>query len=641
MRFKTPFSGSDAEHILDAVGKTLIMMEMDLDGTIRSANKMFFDYFDFDAKSLAGRPHSTFHDADYAASAEYRTMWQKLAAGEFQWCEAKRRNRSGEWVWMQVWYYPILGRNGKPYKIVMLAADVTYDKVQHAEVQSQVDAIDKVQAIIEFSIDGTVLKANRKFLDCIGYEQNEIVGKKHSLFIDPAEAATPQYLEHWQKLKRGEAVTGEFRRIGKGGREVFIQGSYNPVFDMEGRVAKVVKYATEVTGRVVAVRSIGNGLRDLAEGRVTQRIQTPFISELEQLRTDFNASMEALEDALRQVGETASTISGATSEIRVASDDLSRRTEQQAASVEQTAAALQELSDTVRQSTQKAIQAGDLVTRTKSGAEKSGEVVRHAVEAMSKIEASSDEIVSIIGMIDDIAFQTNLLALNAGVEAARAGEAGKGFAVVAQEVRELAQRSANAAKEIKELINQSSEQVKEGVGLVGETGRSLETIVAEVKAIDENVRAIVDNARNQETGLSEINKAVGSIDEGTQQNATMVEETAAACGHLASQAGELTELLSRFDIAQAKAASPARPSASRPASGFAPAAAKPKLPAAKPAAVTTIKPASAVSRPAASPARKLVGSLENAFSGGRSAGGSAGGSARAATARAEDSWEEF
>jgi len=297
-----------------------------------------------------------------------------------------------------------------------------------------------------------------------------------------------------------------------------------------------------------AVSALGTGLHALAEGDLEQRIHTPFTASLDQLRLDFNNSVERLQTAMQRVGENSSAIRSASDEIRTAADDLSRRTEQQAASVEETAAAVEEVTASVKESAGRAEEAGALVSRTKASAEKSGEVVRQAVTAMGEIEASSRQIENIIGMIDEIAFQTNLLALNAGVEAARAGEAGKGFAVVAQEVRELAQRSANAAKEIKELINQSSQQVRTGSGLVGETGKALEVIVAEVQEVNANVMAIVDAVREQSTTLSEINQAVTEVDKGTQQNAAMVEQTTAASHGLAGEAQSLADLLGQFKL---------------------------------------------------------------------------------------------
>lgn len=303
------------------------------------------------------------------------------------------------------------------------------------------------------------------------------------------------------------------------------------------------------SGKVqVAVTSLADALGRLASGDMTSVIDTPFEGELDRLRQDFNTSVARLREALCEVGDNARAIDAGARQIRSAADALARRTEHQAASVEETAAALEQITTTVRDSTRRAEEAGTLVARTRGGAEKSGEIVRRAIAAMQQIEQSSGEIGNIIGVIDDIAFQTNLLALNAGVEAARAGEAGKGFAVVAQEVRELAQRSAKAAREIKALITASSGQVKDGVALVGDTGKALETIVAEVQEINGHVQAIVVAAREQASGLSEINTAVGTMDQGTQQNAAMVEETTAASHGLADDVQALNTLIGRFNV---------------------------------------------------------------------------------------------
>ncbi|WP_454286455.1 methyl-accepting chemotaxis protein [Rhizobium arsenicireducens] len=344
------------------------------------------------------------------------------------------------------------------------------------------------------------------------------------------------------------------------------------------------------------VSELGNGLARLSDGDMTVRLEKPFSGALDSIRGNFNESIEKLQAAMLSFRENASTIQNGSNEIRSAADDLARRTEQQAASVEQTAAALAEITRSVHESTQRAEDAGLQVSRTKAGAERSGEVVRTAVDAMSAIEQSSQSISNIIGVIDEIAFQTNLLALNAGVEAARAGEAGKGFAVVAQEVRELAQRSANAAKEIKGLITASGEQVKHGVSLVGETGEALQAIVAEVQQINTNVQAIVLAARDQSTGLSEINSAVTIMDQGTQKNAAMVEETNAASHTLVSEVSALSARLAQFNLGTGnttgfRATTPAAPASA---------------PVAQPmASRPLVATATRVSVPVASPARAL------------------------------------
>ena len=347
------------------------------------------------------------------------------------------------------------------------------------------------------------------------------------------------------------------------------------------RIAREEQKAREAAEVSFAVDALAFGLKSLSDGDMTVRLEKQFSAQLDQLRVNFNESVGKLQGVLRSVGENARMIDAGANEIRSAAEDLSKRTEQQAASVEETAAALEQVTTAVKDSAVRAGEAGKLVEHTRVGAEKSGDVVRQAVNAMEAIEQSSSEIGNIIGVIDDIAFQTNLLALNAGVEAARAGEAGKGFAVVAQEVRELAQRSANAAREIKTLIGTSGDKVRDGVELVGQTGKALQAIVGDVQRISTNVGSIVVSAREQSTGLSEINTSVNQMDQGTQQNAAMVEQTTAASHSLAAQAAALTGLLSQFKLddqvfsaprvantASRPTASPARVLGNRIASAF-------------------------------------------------------------------------
>jgi methyl-accepting chemotaxis protein len=340
--------------------------------------------------------------------------------------------------------------------------------------------------------------------------------------------------------------------------------------------------AAQVEAQQFVVQELAARLSRLAEGDLTARL-VGFSGEYKALETDFNAAVERLQGAMQAISAKTVGMRGGTGEISQAADDLSRRTEQQAASLEETAAALDEITATVKKTAEGATHARQVVSTAKSGAEHSGTVVRDAVAAMSEIEKSSGQISQIIGVIDEIAFQTNLLALNAGVEAARAGEAGRGFAVVASEVRALAQRSAEAAKEIKGLIQASATHVSSGVELVGETGKALDRIAAQVTEINAIVAEIAASAQEQATALAEVNTAVNQMDQMTQQNAAMVEESTAASHSLAEEAEKLTSLVSQFktgqDIASAAPArraapaakpapasrTPARPAASRPA----------------------------------------------------------------------------
>ncbi len=325
------------------------------------------------------------------------------------------------------------------------------------------------------------------------------------------------------------------------------------------------------------VSAVAAGLERVAAGDLTVRLDQPFAAEYETLRGNFNTALSELQDAMRSIVANAHAVRTGTEEISQASDDLSRRTEQQAASLEQTAAALDEITATVRRTAEGARQAQDAVGRTKADAERSGDVVRQAIAAMSGIEQSSDQIGQIIGVVNEIAFQTNLLALNAGVEAARAGDAGRGFAVVASEVRALAQRSADAVREIKALIETSTQQVGSGVKLVGETGEALARIVTEVADAAAVVSEIAAAAGEQATGLAEVNTAVNQMDQVTQQNAAMVEQSTAACRSLAHEAEEMARLTGRFQVGEGMPSSSVTPLRRPPPRAAAVAAAKPAL----------------------------------------------------------------
>ena len=539
--------GTDAKAVLEAVSKSQAIIEFKLDGTILTANENFLRTLGYSLAEIVGKHHRMFVDPAEVNTQDYRDFWAKLARGEYDRRQYKRITKGGQEVWIEASYNPVF-KGGKPYKVVKFATDITEQKLKAAEDAGKLDAISRAQAVIEFKLDGEILNANENFLTTLGYQAAEIKGRHHSMFCEPGYIQSAEYRQFWTKLASGEFVADEFMRIGKGGKKVYIQASYNPIFDMNGKCFKVVKFATDVTERVNNVEQLAGALQALSEGDLTQDIRNPFLPALDRLRSDYNATSTKLRSTLQTILENAGAISAASQQIQTASNDLAKRTEQQAASVEETAAALEEITTTVSDSSHRAQDAGALVRRTKENAEYSGKIVGQAVEAMGKIEQSAGEIGNIIGVIDEIAFQTNLLALNAGVEAARAGEAGKGFAVVAQEVRELAQRSAKAAKEIKALINTSNEHVKSGVALVGDTGKALQEIVGQVVQVDSNVGAIVEASREQSTGLKEINIAVNTMDQGTQQNAAMVEETSAAAHSLAREAERLFELIGQFNI---------------------------------------------------------------------------------------------
>jgi methyl-accepting chemotaxis protein len=430
---------------LAALDKSQAVIEFNLDGTIVAANANFLNAMGYRLDEVQGKHHSMFMPPDLRDGPEYRAFWDGLRRGEYQSGEFKRIAKGGRPVWIQASYNPLLDGRGKPFKVVKFATDITAQKLKNADYEGQITAIHKSQAVIEFNLDGTVITANDNFLNTLGYRLDEIQGKHHGMFVEPQERDSAAYRAFWDSLRRGDYQAAEYKRIGKGGKVVWIQASYNPICGPDGKLVKVVKFATDTTAQ--------------AEDRIRRvEVQKSIdidLSHITDAVTATSARVTAAASASTQTSSNMQAVASGAEELAASVSEISR----------QAADALSISTQAVQQANETSVIVAGLAT----AAQKIGDVVK---------------------LINNIAEQTNLLALNATIEAARAGEAGRGFAVVASEVKVLATQTAKATDEI-------SAQIAEVQGTTGSAVTVIQDITQTISRVNEISAAIAASVEEQ------------------------------------------------------------------------------------------------------------------------------------------------
>ena len=581
-----------------ALHRSQAVIEFDLDGTILDANENFLATVGYTLDEIQGRHHSMFVDPEERGSLAYRAFWARLREGQFESGEFHRLGRGGKDVWIQATYNPIFNEDGAPYSVVKYASDVTAAKREKAEFEGQIAAINKAQAVIEFDLEGNILDANENFLDAVGYSLNEIRGKHHRMFVSPTYAASAEYGNFWRKLGSGVFDSGEYQRFGKGGREIWIQASYNPIFDAKGRAFKVVKFATDITeekralnqytrevetliehfraGRLserantsassATYRPMLQGINDIldttlapinqlrdhlariASGDLTAKMSETFAGDHALLQDSLNATLDALNDAMSRVKVVANRVSTESREVASSAQALAVGATQQGTSLQEITRTMHDVTGLTAKNADNASVANELSDSAQNSAREGDSLMKDMVAAMHDIDTSSQSIRRIIRVIDDIAFQTNLLALNAAVEAARAGVHGKGFAVVAEEVRSLAARSSKAAKETTDMIEVSLRNVSTGTEIAERTADALTQIVDRTGKVSALVAEISAASDAQAEGIAEINEGLSQIDGVTRTNTASAKEIAASSQELTRSARMLGDELAEFTL---------------------------------------------------------------------------------------------
>ena len=553
---------AEFEGKINAVQKAQAVIEFNLDGTIITANDNFIHTIGYTLDEIVGKHHRMFCEPALAKSPEYQRFWQKLGAGEFEAGEYKRITKDGREIWLNASYNPIFDADGVPFKVVKFASDITAVKMANVEFEGKVSAIDKAQAVIEFDMNGFVLDANENFLAVMGYGLADIKGEHHRNFCQDDYAASAEYKRFWQKLNRGEFDSGRYQRVGNNGRAVWIQATYNPILDLNGKPYKVVKFAIDITEQVRMETSIkekaDNDSRKVnellasvghaAKGDLTREITVEGSEPIDLLADGIKKMINDLRGVIGNVVGAANGFSTSSHSIAERSNGVAAGAQALGATVEEMNASIDGLTSSINSIADNTKNADHLAKSTQHEAELGAKAVAKSIEAMDLINRSSEDIGEIVKVISEIASQTNMLAFNAAIEAARAGEHGLGFSVVADEVRKLAERSSQATKEISKLINESVKRVSIGSEISRQASDAFDKIVSGVGKTTQAISEISSAANEQLLTAREVSSAIQHIAEEAEKSAASCDSIARSTDGLNHNAIDLSKVVAGFVV---------------------------------------------------------------------------------------------